>query len=143
VKARFSFPFGKRAVGNYYNFLGIFAGACLGIFIIYTPQLHVVFGGTQHLSPLYWLIPFAFGILLLIWACIRVLLMRASINNQKVKDIKGLMMCEYSLFVFGGTDYLFTMVHSPDHEDDEYAKSGERIDNDICDGQWDWFFLHV
>ncbi|KIJ37036.1 hypothetical protein M422DRAFT_260417 [Sphaerobolus stellatus SS14] len=34
VKARFSFPFGRQTIGNPYNFTGIFAGACLGIFII-------------------------------------------------------------------------------------------------------------
>ena len=94
VKARFTFPFGKQIVSNYYNFAGILAGACLGMFIIYTPPLHVVFGGTEKLSPLYWLIPFAFGILLLIWVCIRVLLMRKSLEHAKVKDIRGLMMCE-------------------------------------------------
>ncbi|KAJ3541875.1 hypothetical protein NM688_g6031 [Phlebia brevispora] len=92
VKAKFSFPFGKNIVGNYYNFAGIFAGACLGIFIVYTPPLHVVFGGTDKLSPLYWLIPIAFGVLLLVWASIRVLLLRKSIENARVKDIKGLMM---------------------------------------------------
>lgn len=92
VKARFSFPFGKAVVGNYYNFAGIFGGACLGIFIIYTPPLHVVFGGTYHLSPLYWLIPVAFGVLLLVWASIRVLILRKSVEQSRVKDIKGLMM---------------------------------------------------
>jgi len=92
VKAKFSFPFGKSIVGNKYNFLGILAGACLGMFIIYTPPLHVVFGGSYHLSPLYWLIPCAFGVLLLIWASIRVLLLRKSIEQSRVKDIKGLMM---------------------------------------------------
>ncbi|KIJ37044.1 hypothetical protein M422DRAFT_50672 [Sphaerobolus stellatus SS14] len=92
VKARFSFPFGRQTIGNPYNFAGIFAGACLGIFIIYTPPLHVVFGGTFHLSPLYWLIPCAFGILLLLWVCLRVLLLRKSIEQATVKDIKGLMM---------------------------------------------------
>jgi sodium/potassium-transporting ATPase subunit alpha len=94
VKAKFSFPFGKSIVGNKYNFLGILAGACLGMFIVYTPPLHVVFGGSVHLSPLYWLIPCAFGVLLLVWASIRVLLMRKSIEQSRVKDIKGLMMCE-------------------------------------------------
>ncbi|KAH9890537.1 aminophospholipid-transporting P-type ATPase [Cubamyces lactineus] len=92
VKAKFRFPFGKSIVGNYYNFAGILGGACLGIFIIYTPPLHVVFGGSFHLSPLYWLIPAAFGVLLLMWASIRVLLMRKSIEQSRVKDIKGLMM---------------------------------------------------
>ncbi|TFK45629.1 aminophospholipid-transporting P-type ATPase [Heliocybe sulcata] len=92
VKARFKFPFGKNAVANYYNFCGIFAGACLGMFIVYTPPLHVVFGGSYHLSPLYWLIPIAFGCLLLVWASIRVMLMRKSLQQARVKDIKGLMM---------------------------------------------------
>ncbi|KAF7974995.1 hypothetical protein HWV62_10595 [Athelia sp. TMB] len=92
VKAKFSFPFGKSIVGNYWNFAGILAGACLGIFIIYTPPLHVVFGGNYHLSPLYWLIPCAFGCLLLAWSSLRVLLLRKSIESSKVKDIKGLMM---------------------------------------------------
>ena len=63
------------------------------MFIIYTPPLHVVFGGSFHLSPLYWLIPAAFGVLLLVWSSIRVLLMRKSIEQSRVKDIKGLMMC--------------------------------------------------
>ncbi|KAJ7491121.1 aminophospholipid-transporting P-type ATPase [Mycena latifolia] len=92
VKAKFTFPFGKHVVGNKLNFAGIVAGACLGMFIIYTPPLHVVFGGSFHLSPLYWLIPVGFGVLLLVWASIRVLLLRKSIENSRVKDIKGLMM---------------------------------------------------
>lgn len=93
VKAKLSFPFGRRVIGNKWNFVGILAGACLGMFIIYTPPLHVVFGGSFHLSPLYWLIPAAFGVLLLIWSSIRVILLRKSIEHMKVKDIKGLMMC--------------------------------------------------
>ncbi|KAJ6583163.1 aminophospholipid-transporting P-type ATPase [Mycena vulgaris] len=92
VKAKFTFPFGKHVVGNKLNFAGILAGACLGMFIIYTPPLRVVFGGSVHLSPLYWLIPAAFGVLLLMWASIRVLILRKSVKNSRVKDIKGLMM---------------------------------------------------
>jgi sodium/potassium-transporting ATPase subunit alpha len=99
VKAKFSFPFGRHVVGNKWNFAGIFAGACLGIFIIYTPPLHVVFGGSYHLSPLYWLIPCAFGIVLLLWASVRVILLRKSIEQSRVKDIKGLNMCEYHVVI--------------------------------------------
>lgn len=95
MKAKFSFPFGKSIVGNYYNFAGIVAGACLGMFVIYTPPLHAVFGGSHRLSPLYWLIPVAFGCLLLVWSSIRVILMRKSIQESRVKDIKGLMMCKW------------------------------------------------
>jgi sodium/potassium-transporting ATPase subunit alpha len=94
VKAKFKYPFGKNAVGNIYNFYGILAGACLGIFVIYPPPLQIVFGGSYHLSPLYWLIPAAFGVLLLVWASIRVVLLRKSIAESRVKDIKGLQMCE-------------------------------------------------
>jgi len=92
VKARLSFPFGRRVVNNLYNFAGIFGGACLSIFIVYTPPLRVVFGGSYHLLPLYWLIPAAFGVLLLVWASMRVLLLRKSTERSRVKDIKGLMM---------------------------------------------------
>lgn len=97
MKARLSYPFGKRVVANKWNFAGILAGACLGMFIIYTPPLHVVFGGSFHLSPLYWLIPVGFGVVLLAWASLRVIMLRKSIEHMKVKDIKGLMMCECSL----------------------------------------------
>lgn len=80
-------------VGNIYNFYGIIAGACLGMFIVYTPPLHVVFGGSVHLSPLYWLIPAAFGLVLLAWASLRVVLLRKGVEQARVKDIQGLMMC--------------------------------------------------
>jgi sodium/potassium-transporting ATPase subunit alpha len=92
VKARLSYPFGRRVIANKWNFAGILAGACLGMFIIYTPPLHVVFGGSFHLSPLYWLIPIGFGFILLLWASLRVIMLRKSIEHMKVKDIKGLMM---------------------------------------------------
>ena len=93
----FQYPFGRQIVSNLYNFLGIFGGACLGMFIIYTPPLRVVFGGSFHLSPLYWLIPCAFGIVLLAWASFRVVLLRKGMQESRVKDIQGLMMCKRSL----------------------------------------------
>ena len=111
---------------NPYNFAGIIGGAALGMFIIYTPPLHVVFGGTDKLSPLYWLIPVGFGCLLLAWASIRVILMRKSIEQARVKDIKGLMMCEcfasiFDTYILGGEWADAMAVYSPDDEDDEYA----------------------
>ena len=90
------------------------------MFIVYTPPLHVVFGGSFHLSPLYWLIPVAFGVLLLVWASIRVLLLRKGIEQSRVKDIKGLMMCTWP-YSFGRACIGLTCVDSPDDEDDEYA----------------------
>ncbi|CAA7265292.1 unnamed protein product [Cyclocybe aegerita] len=92
VKARLSYPFGKRVIANKWNLAGILAGACLGMFIIYTPPLHVVFGGSFHLSPLYWLMPVGFGCVLLAWSSLRVVLLRKSIEHMRVRDIKGLMI---------------------------------------------------
>ncbi|KAF9265867.1 aminophospholipid-transporting P-type ATPase [Marasmius fiardii PR-910] len=92
VKARLSFPFGRNIIGNKWNFVGILAGACLSMFIVYTPPLHVVFGGSFHLSPLYWLIAIGFGVVLLVWSCVRVVLLRSGVNKARVKDIKGLRM---------------------------------------------------
>lgn len=90
-----SYPFGRRVIANKWNFVGIFAGACLSIFLIYTPPLRVVFGGSYRLSPLYWLVPLAFGAVLLVWASLRVVLLRRTVEDAKVKDIKGLMMCKF------------------------------------------------
>lgn len=111
VKARLSYPFGKRIVGNKWNFVGILSGACLGMFIIYTPPLHVVFGGSVHLSPLYWLIPVAFGCLLLAWASLRVVLLRKSVEHMRVGEIKGLMMCKCHCLdlMLGLTNFLCTV----------------------------------
>jgi sodium/potassium-transporting ATPase subunit alpha len=94
VKARVRLPFGKSIVNNKYNFIGIVAGGALVMFLIYTPPFHSVFGGSHKLLPLYWLIPIAFGCLTLAWASIRVILARRSIEQARVKDIKGLKMCK-------------------------------------------------
>jgi len=92
VKAKYRLPFGKNIVSNKYNFIGIIAGGALVMFVIYTPPFHHVFGGSHKLLPLYWLIPIAFGFLILAWASIRVLLARRSIERTRVKPIKGLSM---------------------------------------------------
>jgi sodium/potassium-transporting ATPase subunit alpha len=95
VKAKYRLPFGKNIVGNKYNFIGIIAGGALVMFVIYTPPLHVVFGGSHKLLPLYWLIPIAFGFLILAWASFRVILARKSMEQTRVKPIRGLIMGEF------------------------------------------------
>lgn len=113
-----SFPVGRRAVSNKWNFAGILAGAVLGMFIVYTPPLHVVFGGSFHLSPLYWLISVGFGVLLLVWASIRVVLLRKSMERSRVKDIKGLMMCKSVARLLPSLNSWPTF--SPNNEDNEH-----------------------
>ncbi|KDQ10530.1 hypothetical protein BOTBODRAFT_58067 [Botryobasidium botryosum FD-172 SS1] len=92
VKSKFKIPFGRQVISNPYNFAGILGGACLAIFIIYTPPLHVVFGGNYHLSPLYWLIPCAFGVCILAWTSLRVILLRKSVAASMNQPVKGLNM---------------------------------------------------
>ena len=87
------------------------------MFIIYTPPLHPAFSkyfqytleryhltslkdGSYHTSPLYWLIPVGFGVLLLIWASIRVVILKNALTNSLVKDIQGLQMCKLSIYIF-------------------------------------------
>ncbi|KDE09553.1 hypothetical protein, variant [Microbotryum lychnidis-dioicae p1A1 Lamole] len=91
-KAKFLPPFGKHVVSNYYNFAGIFGGAVVAMFVIYTPPLHAAFGGTYKLSPLYWLIPIAFGCFLLAWSTARVYLTRRALEKTHVKPLPKLMM---------------------------------------------------
>lgn len=104
------------------------------MFLIYTPPFHAVFGGSHRLLPLYWLIPIAFGCLILVWASIRVLLARRSIERTRVKDIKGLMMCKFHWCRSGewipSSDCLY--FPSPDDAYDEYALaalSTARVEN--------------
>ena len=99
MKARVTYPFGKRTISNKWNFVGIFVGASVGMLIVYIPPFHWVFGGSHSLSPLYWLIPMAFGVLLLAWASMRVVLFRKSNERARVRDIRGLMMCECYLWI--------------------------------------------
>ncbi|SCZ89305.1 BZ3500_MvSof-1268-A1-R1_Chr1-1g01094 [Microbotryum saponariae] len=91
-KAKFLPPFGKHVVSNYYNFAGILGGAVVAMFVIYTPPLHAAFGGTYKLSPLYWLIPIAFGCFLLAWSTARVYLTRRALEKTHVKPLPKLMM---------------------------------------------------
>lgn len=55
--------------------------------------LHTVFGGTYLLSPLYWLIPVAFGCVLLAWSTARVYITRRALSASSVKPVEGLQMC--------------------------------------------------
>ncbi len=64
-KTRLTLPFGRYMFANRVTFYSILAGAALAAFIIYTPGVEVVFGTTRSLSPLYWLVPIAFGFLLI------------------------------------------------------------------------------
>ena len=77
---------------NRATFYCIIAGAALAAFIVYTPGVEVVFGTTRSLLPLYWLVPMAFGCVLIVYATARRLI---GLKTSPVKwnpEIDGLQM---------------------------------------------------
>ncbi|KAI8052603.1 uncharacterized protein B0P05DRAFT_479916 [Gilbertella persicaria] len=91
-KTRFSLPFGRYMFANKYTFAGIFGGAALGTLIVYCPPFNIPFGTEYHLLPLWWLIAFGFGFVILAYASIR-LKIRQKLNPISFNpEIHGLRM---------------------------------------------------
>ncbi|KAI8977317.1 hypothetical protein BDF20DRAFT_836135 [Mycotypha africana] len=91
-KTRFSVPFGKYMFSNLMTFVGIFGGASLAALIVYCPPFNIPFGTNWHLSPLWWLIAFGFGFVILAYACLRITLKQKFDPIQFNPDIQGLRM---------------------------------------------------
>jgi sodium/potassium-transporting ATPase subunit alpha len=91
-KTRLTLPFGKYMFANHATFYCILAGASLAAFIIYTPGVEVVFKTTRSLSPLYWLIPMAFGCVIIIYASLRMIIGRKARPTKWNPEIQGLQM---------------------------------------------------
>ncbi|CAG8444514.1 6249_t:CDS:2 [Ambispora leptoticha] len=92
VKGRYRLPFGKFIFSNPRNFAGILFGAILAMCIVYIPPFNVPFGTDYRLNPIFWLIPFAFGVFIIIYACIRLLALRKGRPVNWNPDIQGLQM---------------------------------------------------
>lgn len=92
TKTRFSIPFTRYAFSNKYTFMGIFGGACLGMIIVYAPPFNIAFGSSYHTLPLWWLIPFGFGWILLFYACIRIHVLNRLRPLKRTPTIQGLKM---------------------------------------------------
>ena len=91
-KTRLTLPFGKYMFANHATFYCILAGASLAAFIIYTPGVEVVFKASRSSSPLYWLIPMAFGFVVIAYASMRMIVRRKIKPVQWNPDIQGLQM---------------------------------------------------
>ncbi|OZJ07018.1 hypothetical protein BZG36_00013 [Bifiguratus adelaidae] len=91
-KTRLTLPFGKYMFANRVTFYSILGGAALAAFIIYTPGVEVVFGTTRNLLPLYWLIPFGFGFVIIAYASLRMLIRRRAKPINWNPEIQGLQM---------------------------------------------------
>ncbi|KAH0558645.1 hypothetical protein GP486_004705 [Trichoglossum hirsutum] len=91
-KTRLTLPFGKYMFANHATFYCIVAGAALAAFIIYTPGVEVVFKTTRSLLPLYWLVPMAFGFVLIGYATLRMIIRRKTRPVKWNPEIQGLQM---------------------------------------------------
>lgn len=91
-KTRLTLPFGKYMFANRATFICIVAGATLAAFIIYTPGVEVVFKTSRSLLPLYWLVPMAFGFLLIGYAALRMIIARRTKPIKWNPEILGLQM---------------------------------------------------
>ncbi|KAG9294975.1 hypothetical protein G9A89_017769 [Geosiphon pyriformis] len=92
VKGRYRLPFGRFIFANYRNFAGIFLGGALGMAIVYIPPFNIPFNTDYHLSPLFWLIPLGFGVFILIYASLRLLVLRIGGSDDWSPEIPGLQM---------------------------------------------------
>ncbi|CAG8688494.1 14910_t:CDS:1, partial [Funneliformis mosseae] len=91
-KARFRFPFGKFIFSNPRNFLGLTFGVVLGMCVVYIPPFNIAFQTSYTLSPIFWLIPLGFGIVILIYATIKIILLRKLRPINLNPEIIGLQM---------------------------------------------------
>jgi len=91
-KTRVTLPFGRYMFANKATFVCIAAGAALAALIIYSPGVEVVFGTSRSLSPLYWLVPMAFGCVLIAYATLRMVVMHRMRPIRWNPDISDLQM---------------------------------------------------
>ncbi|EGF82503.1 hypothetical protein BATDEDRAFT_86311 [Batrachochytrium dendrobatidis JAM81] len=91
-KARFGIPFGWFMFSNIYNFTGLIGGVIFTMAMVYIPPFNVAFGTNWRFHPILWLIPMAFGIFLVFYAVVRILIQRARNPIKYSKDVDGLQM---------------------------------------------------
>ncbi|KAI8868535.1 P-type cation exchange, alpha subunit of ATPase [Ramicandelaber brevisporus] len=91
-KATFKIPFGLHVLKNKYTWLGMIGGGGLAMLLVYVRPLNTVFSTSYKLSPIYWLIPIAFGFYLVVYASIRLIVLRKRSPTKWNPDIAGLQM---------------------------------------------------
>ncbi|KAL1925494.1 uncharacterized protein VTP21DRAFT_377 [Calcarisporiella thermophila] len=91
-KARLRLPFGKFMFSNPYNFAGLAGGAVLAMAIVYIPPFNIPFGTSWRLSPMFWLIPIAFGFLLIAYTTFRIWIIRKTRPIRFNPEIDNLQM---------------------------------------------------
>ncbi|KAF9183625.1 hypothetical protein BGZ51_003892 [Haplosporangium sp. Z 767] len=102
-KTRYRLPFGKYMFSNKRTFVGIAFGCILGFLIVYCPGLPVVFGTSNHTPFVYLLIPMAFGVFIIFYATMRLLILRKLKPTTLNEEILGLNMIPTMKTMFSRT----------------------------------------
>ncbi|KAJ2708638.1 hypothetical protein H4R19_004649, partial [Coemansia spiralis] len=91
-KARLRLPFGRFMFRNVRTFYGIAGGVVLLCLVTYIPPLNTVFNTSYKALPHFWLIAVGFGVVLLAYATVRMLVLRRTRPLQWHPTIEGLHM---------------------------------------------------
>ncbi|KAH7049772.1 hypothetical protein BKA57DRAFT_535454 [Linnemannia elongata] len=102
-RVRYRLPFGAYMFSNIRTFVGILSGCALGFFIVYTPGVHVVFGTSPKTPFVTLLIPIAFGVLIILYATARQIVLRRLRPTPWNEEIIGLNMVPTMKTVFSRT----------------------------------------
>ncbi|KAF9209088.1 hypothetical protein BGZ49_006354 [Haplosporangium sp. Z 27] len=102
-KTRYRLPFGWYMFQNYRTFLGILCGCALGFLVVYCPGFPVVFGTSNSTAFVYLLIPFGFGVLIILYATMRQLILRRLRPTSLNQEIIGLNMAPTIKTIFSRT----------------------------------------
>ncbi|RKP13278.1 hypothetical protein BJ684DRAFT_10301 [Piptocephalis cylindrospora] len=91
-KARLRLPFGRYMFQNTKTFIGAGCGAALAVVIGYAPPFNVAFGTSYHLNPIFLLIPFGFGCVIILYAALRMVIRRWATPISWNPEVTGLQM---------------------------------------------------
>ncbi|KAJ3239230.1 hypothetical protein HDU81_006335 [Chytriomyces hyalinus] len=91
-KCKMTLPFGPYMFRNPASFYSVLLGGLFAAFIVYTPGVMSVFSTSGRLSPIYWLIGIGYGVFIIIYSSVRMLIMRCLFPTNVNPGIEGLQM---------------------------------------------------
>ncbi|OMJ25383.1 Sodium/potassium-transporting ATPase subunit alpha-2 [Smittium culicis] len=91
-KSRYRSPLGSHIFRNKYTVYGLLGGFAISILVVYVPPFNSIFNTSYKLSPIWWLPPIGFGLILILYAALRVMILKKYRPLKTNPEIAGLMM---------------------------------------------------
>lgn len=92
VKAKLGYPWGSFLFQNWRNYAAFGIGCLMVVIFVYIPPVNKGLFTSYRTSPLYWLIPIAFGLLLYVYAWVRIWVNKKRRPIKFTREIIGLQM---------------------------------------------------